>query len=97
MDNFEKCFYNSDKILMEFALSKPFNKTKIVESRFKGIQANASSLSPEELDNSIEIISSDAEELANSMIKLNEDFKFKIFGGCCGTDNIYMDEIAKRL
>ena len=79
------------------ALSKPFNKTEVVRHRFRGIQANAACLSPEELDNSSELVTSDPESLANSMLKLYKEFNFNIFGGCCGTDDKYMEEIAKRL
>lgn len=79
------------------ALTKSFNKTEIVKNRFIGIQANAACLSPEELDNSSDLISSDPTSLANSMMKLRKDFNFKIFGGCCGTDDKYIEEIAKRL
>ena len=35
------------------ALSNDFNKTDVVGKKFKGIQANTSSSSPEELDNCI--------------------------------------------
>lgn len=79
------------------ALSKPFNRTELVNKRFKGIQANAACSPPEELDNSTELISSNPESLANSILKLYEEFDFKIFGGCCGTDDKYMEEIAKIL
>lgn len=79
------------------ALCKSFNKTKTVKDRFKGIQANSSWLSPEELDNSKELISSNPISLASSIKKLQEEFSFKIVGGCCGTDNIYIEEIAKIL
>lgn len=79
------------------ALSKNFNRTEIVRNRFRGIQANAACLSPEELDNSCELISSTPSNLAESMIKLQKDFNFKIFGGCCGTDDKFIEEIARQL
>lgn len=78
-------------------LSKKFNRTEIVKNRFRGIQANAACLSPEELDNSCELIASTPINLAESMIKLQKDFDFKIFGGCCGTDDKYIEEIARQL
>ena len=31
------------------------------------------------------------------MMKLNQYFNPKIFGGCCGTDNTHIEEIAKRI
>ncbi|MEG0295229.1 MAG: homocysteine S-methyltransferase family protein [Clostridium sp.] len=79
------------------ALSQPFNKTKIVKRRFRGIQANAACLSPEELDNSCNLISSDPSSLAVSMMELHKEFSFKIFGGCCGTNERYIEEIAKEI
>jgi S-methylmethionine-dependent homocysteine/selenocysteine methylase len=79
------------------ALSQTYNKTALVGNRFKGIQANTSPLSPEELDNSFDLKTSNAYDLASDMIMLYENFDFKIFGGCCGTDNTHMNEIARRL
>ncbi|MFT8352122.1 homocysteine S-methyltransferase family protein [Clostridium saccharoperbutylacetonicum] len=79
------------------ALSASFNKTKLVKDRFCGIQANTSPLSPEELDNCSDLKSSDSVSLAVEMMKLEQYFTPKIFGGCCGTDNTHMEEIAKRI
>lgn len=79
------------------ALSCPFNKTDLVKLRFKGIQANTSPLTPEELDNSVELKCSNSTNLANEMVDLFNYLNPKIFGGCCGTDKIYMDEIAKQV
>lgn len=79
------------------ALSKEFNRTPLVKDRFGGIQANTSPLSPEELDNSIDLKSSDHIELANEIIKLNDFINLNIVGGCCGTDNTHISEIAKRI
>ncbi|MCB2299277.1 homocysteine S-methyltransferase family protein [Clostridium tagluense] len=79
------------------ALSKTYNQTATVKKRFKGIQANTSTLSPEELDSCYDLKTSDAYNLANDMLKLYKDFNLKIFGGCCGTDSTHINEIAKRL
>jgi S-methylmethionine-dependent homocysteine/selenocysteine methylase len=79
------------------ALSKTFNNTVLLKHRFHGIQANTSPLSPEELDNCEDLVSSDSISLAEDMIGLFHVFEPKIFGGCCGTDNTNMEEIAKRL
>lgn len=83
--------------VVDKALSQIYNKTTAVKERFKGIQANTSPLSPEELDNSFDLKTSDANSLASDMLNLYRDFNLKIFGGCCGTDNTHMNEIAKRL
>lgn len=83
--------------VLNSALSKEFNQTFIVNRRFMGIQANTSELSPEELDNCEELKTSDSISLADDMISLYNDFNLKVFGGCCGTDNRHIEEIAKRL
>ena len=79
------------------ALSHDFNRTEIVRTRFIGIQANTSALSYQELDGVKELQISSPDDLAEAMLKLKSDFHFKIFGGCCGTDNRHIAEIAKRL
>ena len=79
------------------ALSWKFNKTELVKERVCGIQANTSSLSPEELDNCCELKTSDRISLADEIMKLNEYITPKIIGGCCGTDDTHIEEIAKRV
>ncbi|MFT3952248.1 MAG: homocysteine S-methyltransferase family protein [Oscillospiraceae bacterium] len=73
------------------------NDCQFVRERFKGIQANAAYLSPEELDRPSETISSSAEVLANEMVLLREGFPLKIYGGCCGTDDTHLYEFARRM
>lgn len=84
-------------IILKKSLSYSFNKTRLVKERFHGIQANSSPLSPEELDNAIDLKISDSVSLANDMMDLYNYFIPKILGGCCGTDNTHIEEIAKRL
>ncbi|MBB2183763.1 homocysteine S-methyltransferase family protein [Lachnospiraceae bacterium MD1] len=79
------------------ALSQPYNRNDVVQSRFLGIQANTSPLSYAELDNSTDLKSSEPEALAEDMIRLRTISNIKIFGGCCGTDHRHMDHIARRL
>jgi S-methylmethionine-dependent homocysteine/selenocysteine methylase len=79
------------------ALSQDYNKTPLVKERFKGIQANTSPLPPEELDNSRDLITTDAYSFATDILKLYENFNLKIFGGCCGTDDSHMNETARML
>lgn len=83
--------------ILKSALLKEYNNTYVVSARFKGIQANASELSPEELDGSDVLKTSDNISLANDMVSLYNEFDLEIFGGCCGTDNTHIEEIAKRL
>jgi S-methylmethionine-dependent homocysteine/selenocysteine methylase len=79
------------------ALSQPFNSTGLVAERFSGVQANASRLAPEELDDACDLESSDAVLLAEDMIRLRDDMQLRVFGGCCGTDGGHLEEIARRL
>jgi S-methylmethionine-dependent homocysteine/selenocysteine methylase len=79
------------------ALSQPFNATEVVRGRFLGIQANASRLSPEELDGAPELETSDAARWAQAMIRLRDEMGLRVFGGCCGTDGAHLEAIASRL
>lgn len=58
---------------------------------------NTSPLSPEELDNSSDLKSSDSISLAFDMMDLYQYFNPIIFRGCCGTDITHMEEITKIL
>lgn len=79
------------------ALSSASNQTALVGKRFAGIQANASALSPEELNKSCELKSDEPDELITKMEDLHRYEQIKIFGGCCGTDNRHIEELAKRM
>lgn len=81
--------------ILHQALNNPLNNTQLVRARFKGIQANASCLSPEELNECTCLKSSSPIELAESMMSLHKDFPLKIVGGCCGTDNTHMQKFAE--
>lgn len=79
------------------ALAQPFNQNSLVRRRFLGVQANTSPLSFAELDGSVELKCSLPEEFAEKMMVLRGENNLKIFGGCCGTDNRHMEEVARRL
>lgn len=78
------------------ALTQPCNQSELVKERFKGIQANTSPLDYDLLDQSEELQSSDPEALAKSMARL-KTLGLQIFGGCCGTNEHHMEEIAKMI
>lgn len=84
-------------LVLKEALCQPFNQTELVQARFHGLQANTSPLSPEELDNCADLITSASVDLAEQMMELNRHISMKIYGGCCGTDKSHMEEIAKRI
>lgn len=79
------------------ALSAPCNAVPLVKSRFLGIQGNASPLSYAELDKTTDLLTSDPVSFARAEVKLLELAPFQIFGGCCGTDDRNLRQIAKRL
>ena len=73
------------------------NRTELVRTRFLGLEGNGSELSPEELDNAEVVNSSPAEDWADDMMRLYEDYGLKILGGCCGTDHDHMDQLGMRI
>lgn len=84
-------------LILREALSYEFNKTQVIKNRFKGIQANTSNLAPEELDGSFVLKCSDPSVLAENIMELKNIIELKICGGCCGTNTLHIEEIAKRL
>ncbi len=83
--------------ILKEALMQKINQTELVKKRFCGIQANASSLSLKQLDNSAILHTSAAKELAKEFSLLHDSFPLKIFGGCCGTDESHIIELIKQL
>ncbi len=83
--------------ILQKALSNPMNRTPLVMERFRGLQANASALRPEALDGIDHPVGDLPDIWAEHMIALREQWPFKIFGGCCGTDQRHMAEIARFL
>lgn len=83
--------------ILHKALSCQFNRTEIVCSRFIGVQANTSALPYSELDGAIDLKESSPSDWAEDMLGLRTDYSLQVFGGCCGTNNRHMEEIAKRL
>lgn len=63
--------------------------------RIRGVRANASRLSHEELDNAEELDSGNPVELAALYIELTKSLsELNVMGGCCGTDHRHIDQIA---
>lgn len=78
------------------ALEQSFNRS--VPKRFKGVQANTAALEYCDMDGATRLkATSNAHELSVYMQTLKEQFNLQIFGGCCGTDHLYMEEIAKAI
>ncbi|MCR9212903.1 MAG: homocysteine S-methyltransferase family protein [Proteobacteria bacterium] len=65
-------------------------------TRIKGIRANASSCSHEELDNATELDCGDPLELGRQYRELLEQHgHINILGGCCGTDHRHIEQISQ--
>lgn len=78
------------------ALEQSFNID--VPKRFKGVQANTAALEYCEMDGAALLkATSNPQELSVDMQTLKEQFRLQIFGGCCGTDDLYMEEMAKAI
>ena len=83
--------------VMYQALQQEVNQTQLVRERYIGIQANTSSLSPEELNEADVLKVDDFDELMDYMRLLHKEYSFKIFGGCCGTNEKHIQAIADML
>lgn len=71
-------------------------ESDLVKKRIKGIRANASKCSHEELDNATSLDEGDAVELARDYANLlRHNPNIIIFGGCCGTDHRHIEVIAR--
>jgi S-methylmethionine-dependent homocysteine/selenocysteine methylase len=63
--------------------------------RVRGLKANASPLSPEELDKLNHLAATDVQIWARDELACAREFGLAILGGCCGTDEHYIDALAK--
>lgn len=84
-------------LTLKTALANEINLNSQLPKRFLGIQANASTLSPEELNNCGILHQENFDEMINEIFFLIKKYDFKILGGCCGTNDIFIEKLAKRL
>jgi len=64
-------------------------------TRLRGVRANASRMSHEELDNSETLDDGDPDELGRLYASLRARFpNFTVLGGCCGTDHRHVEAIC---
>ena len=68
-----------------------------LKKRLFGIQANASSKSPEELDTLENLDADSPVNWAIGMVDLNKKYNLKILGGCCGTDARFISSVVNLL
>lgn len=79
------------------ALDNEMNESIQGSNRLLGIQANASALGPDELNNCGMLHQENFDEMLEEMFYLVNKYHFKILGGCCGTDNIFIEKLAGKL
>jgi S-methylmethionine-dependent homocysteine/selenocysteine methylase len=66
-------------------------------ARLRGLQANASRLSPEELDGRAELDADEPDRFGAEMAALHGRFGLHVLGGCCGTDSRHIEATADAL
>jgi S-methylmethionine-dependent homocysteine/selenocysteine methylase len=88
------CIHPS-KLIM--ALEQNVNANLRESGRFLGIQANASSLEPDQLSCCGVLQQEDFDEMVNQMLYLASKHHLKILGGCCGTDNVFLEKLAGKI
>ncbi|HLI93781.1 MAG TPA: hypothetical protein VKU83_09235 [Puia sp.] len=52
---------------------------------------------PWELNQCTSLDKGDYGFMISEIQKLNENFGFKILGGCCGTDAVFIDQVARSI
>ena len=79
---------------LEPTLQTALKKQESWLGRFRGIRANASTLSHAELDKSTSLDGGDPADLAERVARLHRTFNLRIVGGCCGTNADHLRAIA---
>jgi len=79
------------------ALLHQDNSSARVRQRMIGLLANTAALSPEDLDNSLQLVEEQPEAFGASVAALGKELGLKILGGCCGTDGRHLTALARHL
>jgi homocysteine S-methyltransferase len=79
------------------ALGHKVNSSRQVRERVAGLLANTAALSPEELDNSSDLVEEAPESFGLALAGFHRDLGMKILGGCCGTDDRHIRSLAGEL
>ena len=79
------------------ALLHETNSSPLVRERVVGLLANTAALSPEELDESAELVEEAPESFGLAVAGLHRDLGMKVLGGCCGTDDRHIRCLAGEL
>ncbi|MDZ7582177.1 MAG: homocysteine S-methyltransferase family protein [Deltaproteobacteria bacterium] len=79
------------------ALLHADRSSSLVRKRLVGLFANTAALAPEELDDSASLIEEDPDTFGRLVAGLHTEFGLKVLGGCCGTDDRHIRQLAMRL
>jgi len=79
------------------ALTHETNSSSLVRQRVIGLLANTAALSPEDLNDSTNLIGEDPDAFGSSVAALHRELGLKILGGCCGTDDRHIRSLAAQL
>ena len=79
------------------ALLNERNSSPLVRARVIGLLANTAALSPEDLNESAELVEEAPEIFGSSVAALRDELGMKVLGGCCGTDERHIESLAKSL
>jgi homocysteine S-methyltransferase len=79
------------------ALGSDVNAPLAHAGRLIGLQGNASTLDPDELEGREELDADDPVRWAGAMAALRSEHGIRILGGCCGTDERYIRRLADFL
>jgi len=82
---------------LQRALRHPDNSSDYARERILGLFANTAALSPEELDDSEQLIEEEPEVFGRTLAGLHTEFGLKVLGGCCGTDDRHIRSLARQL
>ncbi len=73
------------------------NQDKKLFHRLIGIQANSSSMDHSQLEGSKILHKDSLSHWGEQMLLLNNEFGLKILGGCCGTDDTYLQYLVDHM
>jgi homocysteine S-methyltransferase len=83
--------------IFKAALLHDTHASPLVRGRVCGLLANTAALAPEELDSREALVTEAPEIFGQQVGDLNKELGMKILGGCCGSDDRHIRQLAKRL
>ena len=84
-------------VVFEQAFERELDRAPGLGQRVIGLQGNTSRRSPEELDHLVELETEEPRAFAGAMARLHERFGIQVLGGCCGTDERHIEQVARNV